>query len=106
MWKKKPAKRRRTQTSDPRRFDLPRIPATQLPQLPIGTWVQAHSTLDPLPESQVIGVKKLTTNVIYELGYITPHPRRRRQPPTITRLGAAASPENITVLGFMIEDAR
>ena len=33
MWKKKPAKRRRTQTSDPRRFDLPRIPATQLPQI-------------------------------------------------------------------------
>ncbi|MGP5306937.1 hypothetical protein [Brachybacterium alimentarium] len=44
--------------------------------------------------------------MIYELDYITPHPGRRRQPPTITRLGAAASSENITVLGFMIEDAR
>lgn len=106
MWKKKSEKRQRAQTPGPRRFELPQIPAAQLPQLPVGTWVQAHSSLDPLPESQVIGVRKLTTTLIYELGYITPHPGRWRRPPTITRLGAAASPENITVLGFMIEDAR
>lgn len=65
--------------------------ADRLPVLPIGTTVRVSSRPYSLPECQIIGVRELSTTIMYQLGYI----RRHRGIKTVENLNALVSPKSI-----------